>query len=261
MRVVTVPVLSDNYSYLLIDDKSGKAAALDPAEADKVYAAAQKEGVTITHVLTTHRHHDHAGGNTAMASLVPGVEVVGGVRDGVPACTRAVDEGDFLELGDDTRVTCISTPCHTKGHICYYVESSEGPPAVFTGDTLFVAGCGRFFEGDASMMHTALNEKLAKLPPQTQVWCGHEYTTNNLKFAQSVDGGNDAVSAKSDWSRARREGGLPTVPSTIGDELAHNPFMRVSDPAIRAAVGGQSDVEVMANLRHMKDTFGVGAGR
>eukprot|EP00897_Mesotaenium_endlicherianum_P000349 jgi/Mesen1/10314/ME000079S09741 len=293
MRVVTVPVLEDNYSYLLIDDSTGEAAAVDPVEPRKVLAAAKEAGATLTTVLTTHHHWDHAGGNEKMKHEVAGIRVLGGAIDGVQGATEAVDDGTELSLGASVHVRAIHTPCHTKGHISYYVtdKSSGEAPAVFTGDTLFVAGCGRFFEGSPEEMLSSLCTKLAALPPSTRVFCGHEfvagcgrffegspeemlsslctklaalppstrvfcgheYTVKNLEFAASVEGENDAVQKKLAWARQQRSAGAPTVPSTIREELEINPFMRVEQPA--KATGKSSATDVMAELRRRKNAF------
>ena len=184
--VVIVPVLSDNYSYLICDRASGTAAAVDPAEADKVIAAAETAGVRIAQVLTTHKHYDHAGGNKALKQAVADVEIVGSAIDNVEACTRPVADGDVLELGA-LRITCMVTPGHTRGSLCFHIQADGDAGSVFTGDTLFVGGCGRLFEGEAEDMWPAIEQRLAPLPPETRVYVGHEYTIKNLEFAVTVD--------------------------------------------------------------------------
>eukprot|EP00271_Cylindrocystis_brebissonii_P016368 TRINITY_DN3983_c0_g1_i1.p1 TRINITY_DN3983_c0_g1~~TRINITY_DN3983_c0_g1_i1.p1 ORF type:complete len:258 (+),score=79.20 TRINITY_DN3983_c0_g1_i1:208-981(+) len=257
MKIIPVPVLSDNYAYLLVDEASGSAAAVDPVEPEKVLAAAQAAAVRITKVLTTHKHWDHAGGNEGMKRLLPGIEVLGGALDHVAGGTTAVQDGMRFAFGGNMEVLAMHTPCHTAGHICYYVTSTDGSadPAVFTGDTLFVGGCGRFFEGSAEEMHSALELKLGRLPPNTQVFCGHEYTVKNLEFACSVDGANAALQQKLREARELRQKGLPTIPSSIGGELQFNPFMRCRDPALQAATGKSDPIEVMAELRRLKNEF------
>ena len=164
-----MPLLSDNYAYLLIDRSSNVAAVVDPAEPQKVLDAARAAGAPqLTHVLCTHNHWDHAGGNEKMRELVPGIEVVGGLGDDAAAVTREVAEGDRVHVGR-LSVSVLSTPCHTAGHVCFYVES-EGRRAVFTGDTLFVGGCGRNFEGTAEQMHDCLiNQFALPLVPVAQL--------------------------------------------------------------------------------------------
>lgn len=255
VKVVTVPMLEDNYAYLIIDTASGEAAAVDPVEAPKVVEAAEKHGCCISTVLTTHRHWDHAGGNKKMKELIPGVTIVGGSLDQVEGCTRTVQQGSQLSIGS-IAVLALHTPFHTKGHICYHVSAPGSSSAsVFTGDTLFVAGCGRFFEGTAAEAYTSLCKTLATLPPPTRVFCGHEYTAKNLEFAATVEPGNGAVKAKLEWARAERRKGHPTVPSSIGEELTFNPFLRLSEPSVQTFTGKSSPEEVLAELRKRKDHF------
>uniref|UniRef100_K3W5L0 hydroxyacylglutathione hydrolase n=1 Tax=Globisporangium ultimum (strain ATCC 200006 / CBS 805.95 / DAOM BR144) TaxID=431595 RepID=K3W5L0_GLOUD len=261
MDVALVPVLSDNYAYLLIDTAHRVAAAIDPVEPEKVLARANELGVKITSILTTHSHWDHAGGNTAMVDLIKEhdgvtIPVVGGQGDAVEAVTREVAHGDVVEVGD-LGVHVLHTPCHTRGHVLYHVQD-----ALFTGDTLFVAGCGRFFNGVPSEMHYALNEVIAKLPVTTKIYCGHEYTASNLRFAAHVEPENEAIQKKLAWATEQMKRKESTIPSTIEDELATNPFMRVTQPAVQKfANNATGPVAVMGALRSAKDQFGVGKGK
>jgi len=258
MRVRLLPALDDNYMYLLIDQNTNKAAIVDPVEPEKVVSAVKEEGVTLTTVLTTHHHWDHAGGNAKMASMVKGLTVYGG-DDRIDALTNKVNHGDEFKIGA-LKVRCLFTPCHTAGHICYFVTGDEGePPAVFTGDTLFVGGCGRFFEGNPQQMYTALVEILSKLPMETKVYCGHEYTVNNLKFAENVEPNRKEVQDKLAWAQTKRSRNEPTVPSTIGDEKTFNPFMRVLEESVRNHTKESNPVEVMGSLRRAKDSFKIGS--
>ncbi|CAM9520979.1 unnamed protein product [Ascophyllum nodosum] len=255
MRVVCVPVLHDNFAYLLIDE-SGVTAAVDPAQPEKVLKAAKEEGVSISKVLTTHKHNDHAGGNSAIAKSIPGLEIVGGEKDRVQGCTSTVKDGDEFSIGS-IEVKCLHTPGHTVGHICYYVTEGE-QKAVFTGDTLFVGGAGRFFEGTPEEMQHSLAEKLGKLPPETLVYCGHEYTSANYKFAQSIDPDNEALKREIALTSERLGKGEHTVPSTIAKELATNPFMRAHDPSIQSRTGlaeGTSTSGFLGKIRQMKNAF------
>ncbi|XP_069920244.1 hydroxyacylglutathione hydrolase, mitochondrial isoform X4 [Oryctolagus cuniculus] len=231
MKVQLLPALTDNYMYLVIDDDTKEAAIVDPVQPQKVLDTVRKHGVKLTTVLTTHHHWDHAGGNEKLLKLEPGLKVYGG-DDRIGALTHKVTHLSTLQVGS-LSVKCLSTPCHTSGHICYLVSKpgSAEPPAVFTGDTLFVAGCGKFYEGTADEMYRALLEVLGRLPPDTKVYCGHEYTINNLKFARHVEPGNAAVREKLAWAKDKYGSGEPTVPSTIAEEFTYNPFMRGEDGA------------------------------
>lgn len=222
MRVVLVPVLKDNYSYLIINGE-GEAAAVDPAEPDKVLWAAVQNRTRLTMVLTTHRHWDHAGGNKSLLQQMPDLEIVAGSGEAVPGCTRPVQDGEELEFGDVT-IKCLATPYHTSGHMCYLCTSGSDS-VLFSGDTLFVGGAGRCFQGTPAQMHASLGV-LARLPPEALVYCGHDYALPNLEWAATIDSGNPAVLRKLEWARAQRAAGKPSVPSTIGGELLHNLFLR-----------------------------------
>ncbi|XP_045318345.1 hydroxyacylglutathione hydrolase, mitochondrial isoform X5 [Leopardus geoffroyi] len=201
LRVELLPALTDNYMYLIIDGETKEAAIVDPVQPQKVVETVNKHGVKLTTVLTTHHHWDHAGGNEKLVKLEPGLKVCGG-DDRIGALTHKVTHLSTLQVGS-LNVKCLSTPCHTSGHICYFVSKpgSSEPPAVFTGDTLFVAGCGKFYEGTADEMYKALLEILGRLPPDTRVYCGHEYTINNLKFARHVEPNNTAIQEKLAWAK------------------------------------------------------------
>ncbi|CAL8264975.1 hydroxyacylglutathione hydrolase, mitochondrial [Gadus morhua] len=257
MKIELLPALSDNYMYLVIDVDSKEAAIVDPVEPIKVIEAVRKHGVRLTTVLTTHHHWDHAGGNEKMVRLMPGLKVYGG-DDRVDALTKKVTHSNTLKVGSLT-VKCLFTPCHTTGHICYYVtkENSTEPPAVFTGDTLFVAGCGKFFEGTAEQMYKALIETLGKLPPETRVYCGHEYTVSNLKFARHVEPDNEDILKKLEWAKEQCDKGEPTVPSTVADEFTYNPFMRVKEKSVQDHVKQTEAINTMRSLRKEKDSFKV----
>lgn len=190
MRVVVIPVLSDNYSYLLIDDETKQAVAVDPSEAHVVLTAVEREAVRLVGVLTTHKHFDHAGGNSVVASRIPGIKIYGGRLDRVQACTHPLNNNDTIELGS-ILIRALSTPGHTKGSMSYYCtyrgKSFNNPGLVFTGDTLFVGGCGKLFEGTPEELHASLTEVLGNLPPDTLVYVGHEYAVTNMKFATTIE--------------------------------------------------------------------------
>jgi hydroxyacylglutathione hydrolase len=222
MDVVAVPCLKDNFAYLVIQD--GRAAVVDPGEAAPIEQALAREGATLAAIWLTHHHHDHVGGVAALMDAHPGVEAIAHVhdRDRAPRVTRVVEDGDQVMLGE-LRARIIHNPGHTLGAISYHVSG-----AVFTGDTLFGAGCGRLFEGTAEQMHASLR-KLAALAPETHVYFGHEYTAANLRFAAAAEPDNPAIAAR---AAALRN---PSTPSTIADELATNPFVRARDFAELAA--------------------------
>lgn len=255
MNVKILPALDDNYMYLIIDESTKEAAVVDPVEPRKVLKAVSDEGVNLKSVFTTHHHWDHAGGNAELVQLKRDLEVYAGDANAA-ALTKAVSHSDELNIGS-LRVTCLLTPCHTKGHVCYFVEdqSGGGPPAVFTGDTLFSAGCGKFFEGNADQMYTALVKILGSLPGETRVYCGHEYTANNLLYAAHVEPENVAVRERLTWAKEKKAAREPTVPSTIAEEKTFNPFMRVHEASVQKHTGAQDPVKVMENLRNEKNNF------
>jgi len=257
MKIVQVPVLEDNYSYLVIDDTHDHrhAFVVDPAQPAKVIEAAKRENAQITTVLTTHHHWDHAGGNKEISELISGLKILGG-DERIPALTSQVYEGDTFNVGS-IKIKVLFTPCHTSGHVLYLVDSGKPPLALFTGDTLFIGGCGRFFEGTAEQMHHALNEVIAQLPASTEVYCGHEYTKKNLEFAHKMEPNNEDVKKKLLWATQQREKDVSTVPSTVGEEKLYNPFMRVDQVSVAEAVGKKGDgpVAVMAALRAAKNEF------
>ncbi len=237
-RVVRIPVLNDNYVWLF-EYAPGLAAAIDPAVAEPVLAAAKAEGLRITHILNTHWHPDHVGGNSALKAET-GCTIIGSRREAakIPGIDTEVDEGDTVVLGDHS-ATVLFVGAHTAGHIAYHFPAAN---ALFPGDTLFAMGCGRLFEGTAQDMFTALG-KLKALPPQTKVYCAHEYTLSNARFAITVEPGNSDLADRLAAVEIARRMGEATVPFTIGDELATNPF-------VRAGTVGE-----LAERRSAKDAF------
>ncbi|CAE6417018.1 unnamed protein product [Rhizoctonia solani] len=251
MRVVTVPVRRDNYAYLLIDEDTNTAAVIDPFDIPKVRAQAEKEGVELTALITTHHHTDHSGGNEEFHSIYPNASIYGG-SDKIPALTHLVKDGDTFSVGDNIKVKCLATPCHTRDSICYYVQDAIRPEqkGVFTGDTLFLAGCGGMFEGTVPEMHKALSY-LGSLPDETVVYTGHEYTKITLAFGSHID--TNAPEMKK--LRKLVEEGITTGKSTIADEKQWNVFMRLDSAAVRAVTKAQDDLEAMTKLREMKNSF------
>lgn len=246
MRVYALPIFEDNYAFLIVDQAQGVCAAVDPADPTPVLELIHAKGLTLTRLLITHHHHDHAGGINAFLLHHPTLEVLSGA-DPIPGVTRRLSHGEAFTIGA-LEGEALSTPCHTRGHVAFHVEG-----ALFCGDTLFVGGCGRFFEGTAAQMDAALNQTFAALPDETLVYCAHEYTCSNLRFARRVDPENPALRAKLAWAEARRAQGLPTIPSTLGEERAYNPFMRVREAALQRATGEAEPLAVMAKLRALKN--------
>lgn len=255
MKIKILPALEDNYMYLIIDEESNKAAIVDPVEPKKVLAVASKEGIELTTVLTTHHHWDHAGGNTELLELKKDLVVYGGDAN-IGGLTNQIKHGDEFSVGN-LQIKCLLTPCHTKGHVCYFVTDvgNRSAPAVFTGDTLFSAGCGKFFEGNADQMYTALIKILGSLPNETEVYCGHEYTANNLLYAAHVEPNNKVILDKLLWAKEKKGAGEPTIPSTIGAEKTFNPFMRVHEEDVQKHANVQDPIAVMEALRNEKNMF------
>jgi len=239
----------------LIDGRSKQTAVVDPVDPEKVMHKVQQMGLTLVSVLTTHHHWDHAGGNEDLLKKMGGTLRVYGGDDRIGALTDRVKHGDELKIGDGISVTCLFTPCHTKGHMCYVARDKE-QAVVFTGDTLFIGGCGRFFEGTAEQMHHALIKVLGSLDDRTAVYVGHEYTVANLRYAQHAEPDNPEIGRKMQWAEEKRARGEPTVPSTIGDEKKFNPFMRVEiSETLKSRAQSRDAIAVMGFLRHEKDGF------
>jgi hydroxyacylglutathione hydrolase len=251
--VEQIPALSDNYIYLVHEPTQGAAAVIDPAEAAPVLRALKERGWRLDRILNTHHHHDHTGGNLEVKEAT-GCRIVGprGDADRIPGLDEAVGEGDTVRLGAQVAAV-LDTPGHTKGHISYWFREAG---ALFCADALFALGCGRMFEGEPGEMWRGL-AKLRDLPGETRVYCAHEYTASNARFALSVEPGNRALQERARQVEAARAAGRPTVPSTIADELATNPFLRPESPEIRENLGlrDADPVAIFAELRRRKDRF------
>jgi len=258
MKIIPIPVLADNYAYVLIDEATKQAGVVDPSEAGPVADAVKREGVKLSAIINTHHHWDHVGGNEELAREFPGVKVYGHKRDHdrTPCITNLVDEGDTMHIGGLT-ARFLFIPCHTSGHVALHFPNEK---AVFTGDTLFIAGCGRLFEGTAADMHNNM-VKLMSLPDDTRVYCGHEYTVKNLQFALTLEPNNAKVQAKLRWAQDMRAKKAPTIPSTVAEEKDINPFVRVLNGELQANVQKQfpdvslDPVSVLAKTRQLKDNF------
>jgi hydroxyacylglutathione hydrolase len=250
LRIERIPTLRDNYTYLLICDATGEAAVVDAPEAGPVVARVEATGARIVKILSTHHHLDHSGANPELARRY-GAPVFGHASDAgrLPGLTDGLEEGDSVAVGAEV-ARVLHIPAHTRGHIAYVFDAAG---AVFCGDTLFAAGCGRLFEGTPEMMFVALHEKLGKLPDATRVYCGHEYTESNLRFAAHVEPENEAVRRRLEHVRALRARAAAdwhdatpdemTIPSTLADERATNPFLRAAT------------VEELGRRRAAKDSF------
>lgn len=253
LDILQFPCLQDNYGYLIRDRASGQVAAIDTPDARAIDAALLREGWSLTHIFNTHWHPDHAGGNLALKARW-NCRIVGpeGEAAKIPGIDEAVREGDVVSLGS-SRATVFETPGHTLGHIFYYF-AEDG--AAFVGDTIFALGCGRLFEGTPQQMWASLS-KIAALPPETKLYCAHEYTQANARFALTVDPANQALKTRAAAVDEARAKGEPTVPSTVAEEKATNPFLRADDPGVRRAVGlpGAESASVFAEVRRRKDRF------
>ena len=248
-----IPALGDNYIYLVHDEDSGETAVVDPAEAAPVLAALDEAGWRLSHILNTHHHPDHVGGNLELVAKT-GCSVTGfaGDAERIPGIAVRVKEGDEIAIGAH-RARVIEVPGHTSGHIAFWFADAR---ALFCGDTLFALGCGRLFEGTAEQMwHSLL--KLRALPDDALVHCAHEYTQSNARFALSVDPGNEALRRYAARVDALRVEGRATVPSLLGEEKAANPFLRADKADMKRAMGMETagDVAVFAEIRARKDSF------
>lgn len=239
---------SENYSYVLIDKETGETALVDPAESDVVLNSIQRifdyhsskynddkqQQLQVTHILATHKHWDHSGGNNDIYTYFKkqghNITVVGGINDNVEACTRAVRQGDSIQLGSTT-IHVYDTPCHTAGHVLYHTND-----LLFTGDTMFSGGCGRFFEGDAKQMHHALYTVISQLNNNTIILPGHEYTLSNLEFCTFIEPNNDHIKDRLQYAKQRKQNNLPAILSTLQQEKQFNTFIRANDQTVQQRV-------------------------
>ncbi len=253
LEIHMFPCLDDNYGYLLHDAETGVTAAVDTPDAGAISRALAERGWRLTHILNTHHHADHAGGNLHLKAAT-GCRIVGPRADAarIPGIDVEVGDGDVFELGSH-RVEVYDTPGHTRGHIVYRFPEQN---AAFVGDTLFAMGCGRLFEGTPEQMWRSLRKILA-WPDDTRLYCAHEYTAANARFALTVEPGNEALAARAREVERLRAAGRPTIPTTVAEEKATNPFLRPDSADLRRTLGmpDADDVEVFARTRAMKDRF------
>lgn len=254
LEVAQFICLNDNFGLLVHEPELGATASVDAPDGEAIAKEAERRGWPLTHLLLTHHHADHVQGTQTLKMRFPHMKVIGAAKDAhrLPPLDRAVSEGDSVEVGE-ARARVIETPGHTLGHIAYYFGDNE---IVFVGDTLFSLGCGRVFEGTMDMMRLTL-EALANLPGETRVYCGHEYTQANAKFALTVDPDNPVLRERAQTVAELRENGKFTLPTTIALENATNPFLRVEDPSVKAAMGMQDadPFAVFAAMRERKNNF------
>jgi hydroxyacylglutathione hydrolase len=254
LNVELIPAFKDNYIYLLRDPDSNAVGIVDPGDAAPAIAALEAKGLKPTHIFNTHHHPDHAGGNQALKARYPDAILIGPSSETarIPGMDVTVSDGDIVAFGT-LSFKAIWVPGHTSGHTAFWSEKGQ---AVFSGDTLFALGCGRMFEGTADQMWASLG-KLKWLPSATRVFCGHEYTQDNARFALTVDPDNEMLISRAEEIDRLRAESKPTIPSTIGLENDTNPFLRADDAAIASTVGlsGADPVAVFAEIRRRKDVF------
>lgn len=253
MKIEPIRAFQDNYIWLL--HHGGRAVVVDPGEAAPVFARLRELRLTLTAVLITHHHGDHVGGLAELAAST-GAEIFGPAGEDIAGITRPVNEADLIELpGLGERLQVLEVPGHTRGHVAYY-----GANALFCGDTLFAGGCGRLFEGSPAQMWHSL-QKLAALPCATRIYCAHEYTESNLRFALAADPHNPALPQRIEQVRRLRAAGLPSLPSRMTDERATNPFLRCGEPALADSASSQAGhaldtpLAVFTALREWKNRF------
>jgi hydroxyacylglutathione hydrolase len=257
MQVFRLEALSDNYIFLLYDRTQNIAAVVDPAEAEPVLKQLAELNAELVAIFNTHHHQDHVGGNQQLMQHFPGLTVYGGVEDRgrIPGQQVFLEDGSHVQFANRV-AEVFFVPGHTRAHIAYYFppEIAGETGELFCGDTLFAGGCGRLFEGTPAQMVNSLS-KLRSLPDNTRIWCAHEYTLSNLKFALTVDGENTDLQKRFEEVQAYRSRGEATVPSLLGVEKLTNPFLRWEQPTLQLAAKSNEPVQTFARIRGMKDKF------
>jgi len=253
LEIVQIPVLTDNYIYLLHDVESGQTAVVDPTEAAPVLQVLANKNWSLDYIFNTHHHWDHVGGNLELKEKTACIILASAYdQDRIPAIDQTLNDRDILKLGEET-IQIIATPGHTLGHIVYYCQRQQ---ALFCGDTLFSLGCGRLFEGTAEQMFQSL-QKIKALPDNTKIYCAHEYTQTNARFALTVDPDNETLQRYINKIEALRKQNRPTIPSSLLIEKACNPFLRTDRASIRQSLDmlDQPEINVFTRLRKLKDQF------
>lgn len=253
--IITIRALGDNLIYLYPYGQN-YSLVVDPGDGSAVLRILKEYGLSLRTILITHHHYDHTAG-TAELKRKTGCAVIGGDLRRIPGIDEVVEDGQILTFGNKT-ILVLATPGHTRTSVCYYVQPAEDSPngILWTGDTMFVGGCGRLLECDAQSMWESLG-KLASLPDETLVYCGHDYTLENCEFALTIEPGNEAIEQRLNEIRQIQSRGGLAVPSTIAQEKMTNPFLRAGTPQLKAALGMERAraVEVFAELRRRKDVF------
>lgn len=251
--VYMFPMLQDNYGYLLVDPNTKKVACIDPGDGPAVLNALDKLKFPLDLIICTHKHSDHIGGNSLLKSNFPDVKIISGAYDNIPETDIFLNDNDEYNFGS-LKIKVIHAPCHTKGHVLYYIPTSTPSelPILFSGDTLFVGGCGRFFEGTAAEMLENM-DKISSLPISTQVFCAHEYTESNFKFLAHID--PEKTLQKYEDIKVLRKDKNPTVPTSIEQELKFNLFMQCHDLSLQSKLGVSTAVDAMTQLRLLKNSF------
>ncbi|MGC1307514.1 MAG: hydroxyacylglutathione hydrolase [Phormidesmis sp.] len=257
MEIFRLPARSDNYIFVLYNSDDKTAAVVDPADAPPVMNKLHELDAELVAIFNTHHHNDHVGGNKDLIKRFPKAKVYGGEvdRGRIPEQTYALKEGDRVTFANRS-AKVFFVPGHTNGHIAYYFapKNAGKPGELFCGDTLFAGGCGRLFEGTPEQMQPSL-AKLRNLPDNTRVWCAHEYTLSNLKFAVSVDAANDELQTRLQSVITARAANQPTIPSLLKEEKITNPFLRWDAPKLQSVAQSQDPVTVFAHIRQLKDRF------